>query len=333
MRARLPLFAAALPLLTAATAFAGDHRVTITGDVFFTVPAPIGAPFTNIVVGAPFEIVAEVESPPVVVTASVFQYPLDTSTGGVTIAGVTYPYLQMFGELPLFDDQVGLDSIVLAAEVTTPGPGLTLGVSFSDPTGATLSTPDIAALDGVTLNPNTPQGISIIGGMQDAASTILIGLQGTQMSFEDLGGGGGGFGVPYCTAVPNSTGAIGTTRGTGSTVASANTVTLTAASLPTNSFGFFLTSRTQGFAQTPGGSSGNLCLGGSIGRYVGSGQILNSGSFGSFSLMLDLTQTPTPNGLVPVQAGETWNFTAWYRDSVGGSATSNFTDGLSVAFQ
>ncbi|MEM9379636.1 MAG: hypothetical protein AAGB93_06755 [Planctomycetota bacterium] len=332
MRARLPLFAATLSLLTA-SAFAGDHRVTIRGDVFFTVPTPIGAPFTNITVGAPFEIVAEVESPPVVVTPSVFEYPLDTATGGVTIAGVTYPYLANFGGITLFDDQIGGDLIILAADLTTPGPVLTLGISFTDPAGGTLTSPDIAALDGQTLLPSNPQAISLVGGLQDPQSTILIGLQGTEMRFEDLGGGGGGFGVPYCNAAPNSTGVAGTTRGTGSTVASANNVTLEAASLPTNAFGFFLTSQSQGFVQMPGGSSGNLCLGGNIGRYVGSGQILNSGNNGMFVLQLDLTQTPTPNGLVSVQAGETWNFTAWFRDSVGGTATSNFTDGLSVAFQ
>ena len=31
-------------------------------------------------------------------------------------------------------------------------------------------------------------------------------------------------------------------------------------------------------------------------------------------------------------AGQTLNFQAWYRDSVGGTATSNFTDGYEVVF-
>jgi hypothetical protein len=76
-----------------------------------------------------------------------------------------------------------------------------------------------------------------------------------------------------------------------------------------------------------------LCLGGGIGRYVGSGQIKNSGAGGAFQLALDLTQTPTPTGLVTVVAGDTWNFTAWHRDAVGGSVTSNFTDAVSITFQ
>ena len=83
----------------------------------------------------------------------------------------------------------------------------------------------------------------------------------------------------------------------------------------------------------PGGSQGTLCLGGAIGRYVGPGQIVNSGSTGEITLAIDLTQTPQPTGLVSVQPGETWNFQAWYRDAIGGSATSNFTDGLSITFQ
>ncbi|MEZ6014942.1 MAG: hypothetical protein R3F49_07510 [Planctomycetota bacterium] len=146
-------------------------------------------------------------------------------------------------------------------------------------------------------------------------------------------GFGGGVGSTYCApAVANSTGAGGTLRASGQRAAAANDVTVVAGALPMNSFGFFLASMTQGSVGQPGGSQGTLCLGGAIGRYVGPGQIQNSGATGSFSLALDLTQTPTPNGLVSVNAGETWNFQAWYRDSVGGVATSNFTEGLSIDF-
>ncbi|MEM9382358.1 MAG: hypothetical protein AAGB93_20565 [Planctomycetota bacterium] len=142
----------------------------------------------------------------------------------------------------------------------------------------------------------------------------------------------GTLGTNYCVAAPNSSGATGSMSATGSLVAAENGVTLRASDLPTTSFGFFLTSQTQGFLQGPGGSQGNLCLGGAIGRYVGAGQIQNTGSTGAFALAIDLTQTPSPTGFVTVQAGETWSFQAWHRDSVGGSATSNFTDGLEIAF-
>jgi hypothetical protein len=121
--------------------------------------------------------------------------------------------------------------------------------------------------------------------------------------------------------------------GTGSAVVANNNLTLTASSLPNNAFGYFLTSMTQGLVPQPGGSLGVLCLGGNIGRYVGPGQIQNSGGTGAISLLLDLTQTPTPTGPVAVAVGQTWNFQAWHRDSVGGAAVSNFTDGLQVTFQ
>jgi hypothetical protein len=144
---------------------------------------------------------------------------------------------------------------------------------------------------------------------------------------------GGGIGMVYCTpAVPNSTGAPGELMGTGSGSLAANDLTLVASSLPQNSFGYFLNSRTQGSIAQPGGSQGVLCLGGSIGRYVGPGQIKNSGATGSFSLLLDLTAMPTPQGPTPAMVGDTWNFQAWYRDAVGGVPTSNFTHGLSVTF-
>ena len=146
--------------------------------------------------------------------------------------------------------------------------------------------------------------------------------------------GGGSPGTNYCSpAVTNSSGLPGSIGASGTTTVANNDVTLIVNDLPQNSFGFFLTSRSQGFVTGPGGSLGNLCLGGAIGRYVGPGQIKNSGSAGSFDLVLDLMSTPTPTGLVQVLPGETWNFQCWFRDAVGGMAVSNFTDGLEIAFQ
>jgi hypothetical protein len=139
-------------------------------------------------------------------------------------------------------------------------------------------------------------------------------------------------GSNYCTANANSTGVGASMSASGSNSASANDLVLEANDLPVNSFGFFLTSQTQGFVANPGGSQGNLCLGGAIGRYVGTGQIQNSGATGSIGLAIDNTQVPQPTGLVAVAAGETWNFQAWHRDAVGGSATSNFTDGYEITF-
>jgi hypothetical protein len=141
-------------------------------------------------------------------------------------------------------------------------------------------------------------------------------------------------GTRYCTpAVPNSTGSSTRITATGSNVVALNDVTLATSDMPNNAFGFFLTSQTQGMVAQPGGSLGVLCLSGAIGRYVGPGQIQNSGGAGGFQYMIDLTVHPTPTGIVQVQAGETWNFQCWHRDSVGGAAVSNFSDAISISFQ
>ncbi|MEM1452791.1 MAG: hypothetical protein AAGI22_27045, partial [Planctomycetota bacterium] len=178
----------------------------------------------------------------------------------------------------------------------------------------------------------TPNLDGVITDLRWDEIRINSGGSGTHFFWDDIviarGEPDPNIGMNYCgPGNPNSTGASSEILAGGSPMASANDVTLVASNIPTNSFGFFLTSRTQGFTSMPGGSQGNLCLAGSIGRYVGPGQIQNSGQLGEFSLALDLTQTPTPTGFVTIQAGETWNFQGWHRDSVGGSATSNFTDG------
>ncbi|MEM9378597.1 MAG: hypothetical protein AAGB93_01515 [Planctomycetota bacterium] len=139
-------------------------------------------------------------------------------------------------------------------------------------------------------------------------------------------------GTNFCTPVPNSTGAPGVMSATGSAFVLDNDLTLIASSLPTDATAFFLVSQTQGFVPHPGGSAGNLCIIGDIGRYVGPQQILDSGALGEVQLTIDLAMTPTMSGFTAVVAGEAWNFQCWHRDKVGGSVTSNFTDGLEVDF-
>ena len=137
-------------------------------------------------------------------------------------------------------------------------------------------------------------------------------------------------GESYCgPAVDNSTGEPGVMGVWGSTWVVNNDVTLTGDDLPNNKFGYFMVSQTQGFIAGPGGSQGNLCLGGTIGRYASS--VLNSGGAGHVELAIDLNTIPTtpPDA---VQPGETWNFQLWYRDN-NPTATSNFTDGRAVQFQ
>ncbi len=141
-------------------------------------------------------------------------------------------------------------------------------------------------------------------------------------------------GTPYCgPAVPNSTGASATISATGSTTLGLNRFGLKATNMPSSSFGYFLVGAVQGLQPNVPGSIGTLCLGQSIGRFNGPGQIQWSGASGRFELAVDLTSLPQPTGAVSVVPGETWNFQAWYRDvAPGGGATSNFTNGLSYTF-
>ena len=158
---------------------------------------------------------------------------------------------------------------------------------------------------------------------------ILGDCAGTNLFVNDLNQPGGPIGTNYCgPAVPNSSGFPAIMGATGSEQAAANNVTLGASMLPTNQFGYFLTSQTAGFIANPGGAQGNLCLGGKMGRY--SGSLQNSGSAGSFQLTIDLTNMPPPvqSSVMP---GDTWNFVGWYRDK-NPTSTSNFTDGLSILF-
>lgn len=139
------------------------------------------------------------------------------------------------------------------------------------------------------------------------------------------------FGTPYCMAAPNVTGQAGDLIGTGSILVSNNSVELVATNLPPNQFGFCVNSRLSGFVPNPGGSNGNLCLGGSIGRFDDATEIKNTGSGGTFTLALDLNAIPRPNGVEAVMQGETWFFQAWFREPVGGG--SNFTRGVEITFQ
>lgn len=135
-----------------------------------------------------------------------------------------------------------------------------------------------------------------------------------------------------CNGVANSTGVPGRMNAFGSDVALDNDLFLLATDLPTASFGYFICSLTSVPPVTPPGSQGHICLGGSVGRYVGPNQIQRTGFSGTFGLELDLTATPQPTGFVSVQAGATWNFQTWHRDVAGGMATSNFTDAVAVSF-
>ncbi len=143
----------------------------------------------------------------------------------------------------------------------------------------------------------------------------------------------GAVGTNYCMANANSTGVPATMTSTGSASLSANDLVIQSINMPNFAFGFFIVGQTQGFVMNPGGSAGNLCLAGDIGRGVAGG-VANTAGTGMISGAVDWTSIPQPSGTVAAMIGDTWNFQCWMRDTDPfGMATSNFSDGYSVTVQ
>ena len=202
------------------------------------------------------------------------------------------------------------------------------------------------ALDGFasmeTTNLPTTWGtysLSLTIEPQHVGDFFQIGFQTEASNFTPSGivydnivfGEAGGIGTSYCSAAPNSTGFVGGISATGSTIAADNDLTLNASDLPVGETAIFIVSPDQGFFPSQNGlSNGNLCLSGTIARIAGPGQILTVDAMGTISLGLDLNSIPQGSVLVPTLPGQTWNFQAWHRDSVG--LGTNFTKGLEITF-
>ncbi|QDV09161.1 hypothetical protein Poly30_47180 [Planctomycetes bacterium Poly30] len=166
----------------------------------------------------------------------------------------------------------------------------------------------------------TPDGRTVIAKVQlETGATAIV------LAERDLAD------PTTCTTEPNSTGLPGAIAAEGSRFLSLNDLRVVATQLPPSSFGYLGISRSSTFLAMPGGSSGNLCIGPTVGRYVN--QVQSSGASGKITTNVNLLAIPQPNGFVASLPGDTWYCQLWHRDSVMGSATSNFTDSLSVTIQ
>jgi polyhydroxybutyrate depolymerase len=131
----------------------------------------------------------------------------------------------------------------------------------------------------------------------------------------------------YCSpAATNSSGQSGWLDASGSDAIQHNNFSLTASNLPINQFGYFMCSLDPGFVANPGGSAGNLCLGGTALRLTSLLGGTGTGGTITGKLKLNSLPGPPPNAVV---TGDTWYFQTWFRDKT----TSNFTDALSVLFR
>ncbi len=107
-------------------------------------------------------------------------------------------------------------------------------------------------------------------------------------------------------------------------------LTLRAAHLPGGQFAYPLASPVEAFLPGAGGSQGNLCLGGPIGR--GIDQLQSTGSTGVLEFQVDAAALSGPDGPVPASPGERWLFQVWYRD-LNPDPTSNFSSALAVTWR
>lgn len=148
---------------------------------------------------------------------------------------------------------------------------------------------------------------------------------GADVFLRDRGHSSAVAGKEYCFSTTNSSGLAAHTVALGNPRLAAQALTLATAGLPTNQFGFYFMSQSTNFVALFGGSQGNLCLGGPIARL--DRNILNSGALGRTSLALSAANFP--NG-VAFAAGERWNFQYWFRDTVGGTPTSNTSSAVAV---
>ena len=188
------------------------------------------------------------------------------------------------------------------------------------------SNPALAALEIKRILMETVEVVPTLDGFTVSGGRMNVGDATEEISIY------GAAVFNYCgPARPNSTGVPAEISYDGSAEVALNDFRLVGSMLPANSTVLFLASRTQGFVQNPGGSAGDLCLGGDIGRFQT--QATAAGPSGMVMIQADLTMMPQPNGLFMVMPGEGWNFQAWFRDSLIGIPVSNFTDGLAVFFQ
>lgn len=144
----------------------------------------------------------------------------------------------------------------------------------------------------------------------------------------------GGLGEPYCSGTMHSAGGPAQLAATGSLDAAGNDLALVLTQGPADAHGVILVGRIRGDVPGFNGSSGVLCLAGVIGVRRGPGQIIQLDVAGAARFPLDLTALPLGTSLVAAQAGETWQFQAWFRDLESGSTpTSNTSSGVEVVLR
>ena len=165
----------------------------------------------------------------------------------------------------------------------------------------------------------------------DGYDDLIVGAHNSDPGTARVFSGCDSLGTSYCSpAVVNSSGLPATIQACGSPSVTFDYLNLITTDVAPNQWGYYLMSETKGFVPNPGGSDGNLCLGGKIIRFAANpSQVIWSGPEGRSVYSPDLTDLPQRTIFQP---GETWNFQLWFRDVVGTKFTSNFSDGVAITF-
>lgn len=312
---------AAAPLASAQTA-----RILVTGTVStVTGVGGAGTPFTEAGLGDSVVLELIVSVPGQAQPIAGFAYEIHPTLSSLTIGEQRDTLLSPTSSstfVSLTDDDPTFGDILNASTRFASSPTTSVGILRSDLQGNLWDTDVLEDLAG-----------SEVGGSSANSSfRIWRPLGGLNFRLDSIEFDAS-IGTSYCDATVNSTGAVGELSGFGTAMTALNDLTVIASELPPGATGFFLISPQAGFIVNPGGSLGNLCLGGAIGRYVGAGEVQAADAAGRISLDMDLNSIPTPSGPTAGMPGDILNVQLWHRDIVAGQVVSNLTRGLTFTLQ
>ncbi|MEZ6017751.1 MAG: hypothetical protein R3F49_21770 [Planctomycetota bacterium] len=100
---------------------------------------------------------------------------------------------------------------------------------------------------------------------------------------------------------------------------------------PGSMLGYLLTSLALAQPYPAAAGIGVLCLAAPLQRLTMTAQVADGS--GSQRFAIDTGAIATPLGPVALQPGDSWCFQTWFRDRIGGAATSNTSDALRVTFR
>ena len=102
--------------------------------------------------------------------------------------------------------------------------------------------------------------------------------------------------------------------------------------LPPGSMGFIMHKSTYGSPDVPAFGESPMCVGSEQSKIVQQSVLQETNEAGRFTLPVDLTAAPNDLDNLPIRAGETWSFRAWYRDSRNLLTESNLTTIIAIQF-